>query len=139
MLVSWSFRLNSLRKMSKKGRGVGMRNIRVRMFPQVQIRRAQRCVVDMQLIRLKLIKDLQVVFDMAKGFAQRKDGKSKNDKITVKQRQGWVSIMVYTGQVMNSITKSFDEAQVTKDLERLEKMINEAMATEKNRAVDPAS
>jgi ArsR family metal-binding transcriptional regulator len=93
----------------------------------------------MQLIRLKLIKDLQVVFDMAKRFAQRKDGKSKDDKITVKQRQGWVSIMVYTGQVMNSITKSFDEAQVTKDLERLEKMINEAMATEKNRAVDPAS
>ena len=111
-----------------------MRNIRVRIFPQVQIRRAQRRVVDMQLIRLKLIKDLRLVFNMAKGFAQ-----SKDDKISAKQRQGWVSIMAYTGQVMNSISKSFDESQVTKDLERLEKMINEAMATEKNRAVDPAS
>ena len=104
------------------------------MFPAVQIRRAQRHVVDMQLIRLELIKDLQAVFNMAKGFAQ-----SKDDKMTSKQRQGWVSIMAYTGQVMNSISKSFDESQVTKDLERLEKMINEAMATEKNRATNPAS
>jgi hypothetical protein len=40
-------------------------------------------------------------------------------------------IMAYIGQVMNSISKSFDEAQVTKDLERLEKMIGEAVAKEK--------
>jgi hypothetical protein len=33
-----------------------MRNIGGREFPRVQIRRAQRRVVDMQLIRLKLIK-----------------------------------------------------------------------------------
>lgn len=85
------------------------------------------------MMRLKLLHDLQEVFAMARDFAR-----SKNAEMSAKQRQGWVSIMAYTGQVINSITKSFDEAQVTKDLERLEKMINEAMATEKNRAANPA-
>jgi len=85
-------------------------------------------------MRLKLLRDLEDVFNMSKNFAQ-----SKADDVTPKQRQIWIRIMAYTGQVMNSISKSFDEAQVTKDLERLEKMINEAMATEENGATNAAS
>ena len=101
---------------------------------------------DMQSLRLKLLKDLEQVFDLAKNYVQagteihsepakilkKALGVTGDiDEVTPKQRQIWIRVMAYTGQVMNSLTKSFDESQVTKDLERLEKMINEAMAKEK--------
>jgi len=88
----------------------------------------------MQKTRLKLLNDLQDMFNMAKGYAQ-----SNDPKVTPKQRQIWMRIMAYIGQVMNSISKSFDEAQVTKDLERLEKLINEAVAKEKGGRTKAAS
>jgi len=69
------------------------------------------------------------MFDMAKGYATDKVSLD----ITTKQRQAWVRTMTYIGQVMNSLTKSFDESQITKDLERLEKLVNEAVAKEKGR------
>jgi len=86
----------------------------------------------MQKTRLKLLSDLQAMFDMAKAYAINKETKGK-------QRQIWMRIMAYIGQVMNSISKSFDEAQVTKDLERLEKLINEAVAKEKGGRTKAAS
>jgi len=100
-----------------------LRNIRVRLV-SVAKRARKRLEVDMQKTRLKLLSDLQAMFDMAKAYATSKETKDK-------QRQIWIRIMAYIGQVMNSISKSFDEAQVTKDLERLEKLINEAVAKEK--------
>lgn len=44
--------------------------------------------------------------------------------------------MAYIGQVMNSLTKAFDEAAVTRDLEVLEKMINEAVAKGKDKGTE---
>jgi hypothetical protein len=86
----------------------------------------------MQTTRLKLLRDLEDMFNMAKGSAQnKKKTKTGEPIVSAKQKQIWIRIMAYTGQVMNSISKSFDEAQVTKDLERLEKLINETMAKEK--------
>ena len=75
-----------------------------------------------------MLVDLEDVFNMAKAYAQ-----SKGEDVKPKQRQIWIRIMAYTGQVMNSISKSFDEAEVTKVLEKLEKMIGEAVAEEKSR------
>jgi hypothetical protein len=86
----------------------------------------------MQKTRLKLLRDLETMFDMAKSYATSEDA-------TAKQRQVWARIMAYIGQVMNSISKSFDEAQITHDLEKLEKMIDEAMATEKDRESEGTS
>ena len=100
-----------------------MRQVRVRLVSKVR-RTRKRIADDMQRLRQKLLVDLEDVFNMAKGYAQNQD-------VTAKQKQHWIRIMAYTGQVMNSITKSFDEAQVTEDLQKLEKMINEAMAKEK--------
>ena len=97
-------------------------------------RARKRLEVDMQKTRLKLLNDLQDMFNMAKGYAQ-----SKDPEVTPKQLQIWMRIMAYIGQVMNSISKSFDEAQVTKDLERLEKLINEAVAKEKGRGAAATS
>jgi hypothetical protein len=78
----------------------------------------------MQKTRLQLLSDLQAMLDMAKTYATSKETKDK-------QRQIWIRIMTYIGQVMNSISKSFDAAQVTDDLKRLEKLTNEAVAKEK--------
>jgi len=71
------------------------------------------------------------MFDMAKAKAIAENTKDK-------QRQIWVRIMAYIGQVMNSISKSFDESAITKDLEKLERMINEAVAKEKDSGVNGA-
>jgi ArsR family metal-binding transcriptional regulator len=82
--------------------------------------------VDTQKIRETLLQNLQELFSLAKKQAQ-------NNKLQLPQRQKWVRVASYVAQVMNSLTKSFDEAQITKDLANLEKMINEAMAKEENR------
>ena len=95
---------------------------------------------DMQQLRLKLLNDLGEVFSMAKAFAQNKEKDEKGEQtVSPKQRQIWIRIMAYTGQVMNSISKSFDESQITTDLQKLEKMINEAMATEQSGTTNTTS
>jgi len=80
--------------------------------------------VDTQKIRENMLQKLQELFSLTMKQAQ-------NKKLGLPQRQKWVRAASYVAQVINSVTQSFDEAQVTKDLERLEKMINEAMAKEK--------
>jgi len=97
------------------------------------VRRTRKNVtVNMQRTRLKLLKDLESMFDMAKAYATNENTKDK-------QRQVWVRIMAYIGQVMNSLSKTFDEATVTRDLEELEKMINEAMAKGKGKGTQAAA
>lgn len=97
-----------------------MQNIRYRLMRLA--RRARKNVVtNMQRVRLKLLADLETMFDMAKTYAT-------DEGATPKQRQIWVRIMGYIGQVMNSLSKSFDEATITKDLKELERMVREAMA-----------
>jgi ArsR family metal-binding transcriptional regulator len=86
----------------------------------------------MQKVRLKLLRNLEKDFDIARKYAQ-----SKDSKITPKQKQSWMRVMTYTAQVMNSIAQTFDEAEITKDLEKLEKMIREAVATDKDGSVAP--
>ena len=78
---------------------------------------------DTQKIREDLLHNLQELFSLAKKQAQ-------NVKLQLPQRQKWVRVASYVAQVMNSLTRSFDEAQIDKDLEELEKMINEAMSRE---------
>jgi hypothetical protein len=84
---------------------------------------------DTQKIREEMLASLQELFGLAKKQA-------KNKKLELPQRQKWVRVASYVAQVINSLTKSFDEAQITKDLERLEKMISEAMAKEENRGIN---
>ena len=101
-----------------------MKQVRVRLLSVT--RRARKNIeVNMQKTRLKLLTDLEAMFDMAKTYATHENTKDK-------QRQIWIRIMAYIGQVINSLSKSFDEAAVTKDLEKLESMIREAMAKEKD-------
>lgn len=82
--------------------------------------------VNTQKIRENLLTKLYELFVLAQGQA-------KNDRLELQDRQEWLRIAAYCGQVINGLTKSFDEAKITKDLEKLEKLINEAMAKEKDR------
>jgi len=91
-----------------------------------------KIVINTQKIREDMLQSLQELFTLAKEQAE-------NKKLDLRQRQKWVRVASYVAQVTNSLTKSFDEAQITKDLEKLEKMINEAMAKEKNRGSAAAS
>jgi len=95
-----------------------------------RIRRIVR--IDTQKIRQDMLENLQELFYLAKKHAQ-------NSKLKVPQRQKWVRIASYVAQVINSLTKSFDEAEITKELEQLEKMIHEAMAEEKSRGTKEPS
>jgi ArsR family metal-binding transcriptional regulator len=82
--------------------------------------------VDTQKIREGMLQSLQELFTLAKQQAQ-------NRKLDLRQRQKWIRVASYVAQVTNSLTKSFDEAAITKDLEQLEKMVNEAMAKRKDK------
>ena len=101
--------------------------IRHRLIVHVR-RTRERVESDTQKIRSKLLADLQTMFDLAKEYV----GKSKHPK----QKQLFIRVMGYIAQVMNSLSKAFDEAAVTEDLEVLEKMINEAMAKGKDKATE---
>jgi len=87
---------------------------------------------DTQKIRVDLIRNLQELFILAKKQAENKN-------LQLPQRQKWVRVAAYDAQVVNSLTKTFDEAQLTKDLKQLEALINEAVATQENRGTQKPS
>ena len=90
------------------------------------VRRARKSVEsDTQRLRAKLLKKLEAIFNLAED--------SVKTATTPRQKQAYMRIMGYIAQVMNSLSKTFDEAMVTKDLEALEKMISEAMAKGKDK------
>lgn len=77
--------------------------------------------INTQRLRGKALKALEELFNMAKKQA-------KNKELTIKQRQAWVRIAAYICQVVNSVAKGFDEKQIDLDLDKLEKLLNEAQA-----------
>lgn len=89
-----------------------------------RIAKTRRIVqVDTQRMRAKLLRSLQEQFEIADRFA-------KDDSLTPKQRQFWMRICAYIGQVMNSVAKGFDESKVSKQLDDLERMIREGSGEE---------
>jgi len=79
--------------------------------------------VDTQLIRSKLLESLERQFEIADGFA-------KDESLKPKQRQFWMRISAYVGQVMNSVAKGFDEFKISRQLDELERMIREGSGEE---------
>jgi len=94
----------------------------------VKIRRVAR--VDSQEIRAKLLRQLDALFNLAfsiaKGQVKRlRDDEGKEYNITPQQRQKWARLATYTAQVMQNLSKGFDEKEFQTDLKRLERMVNE--------------
>ena len=82
--------------------------------------------IDTQKLRNDAIQNLQELFTLAKNQAQ-------NEKTKLKQRQTWTRIATYICQVINDIATHFDEKQIDQDLNKLEKLINEATTKNKTK------
>lgn len=74
--------------------------------------------IDSQKLRSNLIKQLNDLFRISSDLAR-----TRTDDM--KERQGWIRVAAYTAQVMEQLTKGYDERQVDKDLEELARMVDE--------------
>jgi len=99
--------------------------------------------VDSQGIRAKLLNQLDQLFNLAfsiaKGQVKRlRDDEGKEYSVTPGQRQKWARLAAYTAQVMQNLSKGFDEKEFQTDLKKLERMVDEIRrkkAAEDDRAV----
>ncbi|MEM2127828.1 MAG: hypothetical protein QXH67_06370 [Candidatus Bathyarchaeia archaeon] len=71
--------------------------------------------METQKIRIKLISQLEQLFDYAVVMA----GKAEN-------REDWMKVASYIAQTINSISNSFDETRFNEDLQRLRDLIEKA-------------
>jgi len=81
---------------------------------------ADKVKLDTQKIRFELILELKALAEMAQQKA------IDTHPASVETKQNWTRIAAYISQVINSISKTYDETTAMEELERLEKMIEEA-------------
>ena len=132
----------------KKARGRGRWSVTVNLksTERVALYLGKMCRiarVDSQAIRAKLLNQLDALFNLAfsiaKGQVKRlRDDDGKEYSITPQQRQKWARLAAGTAQVMQNVSKGFDEKEFQTDLKKLEQMVDELRrkkAAEDNRAV----
>jgi len=80
-------------------------------------------------MRIKWINELESVFDMAtliaKGEITQQQVSEKFEPVTSKERQRWAHVAANIASVMGSLTNRYDERQIDKDLDFLEKWLKE--------------
>jgi len=81
---------------------------------------ADKVKLNTQRIRFELIFELKALAEMAQQKA------IDTHPASVEAKQNWARIAAYISQVINSISKTYDEATALEELERLEKMIEQA-------------
>jgi hypothetical protein len=81
---------------------------------------AEKVKLDTQRIRFELILELKALAEMAQQKA------IDTHPASVEAKQNWARIAAYISQVINSISKTYDETTAMEELEKLEKMIEEA-------------
>jgi len=86
---------------------------------------ADKVKLDTQRIRFELILELKALAEMAQQKA------IDTHPLSVETKQNWARIAAYISQVINSISKTYDEAEALEELEKLEKMIAEASKEDK--------
>jgi hypothetical protein len=100
-----------------------------------QLRRAIR--VDTQRLRLKSMNLLEEIFNVATRYARGEIEweivGGRKYPVTLKQKQLWARIAAYVAQIMSNVADSFDERQIDRDLDRLEKLVDEARSKSKAR------
>ena len=132
----------------KKGRYRGRWSdvVSVRSTDRVALYLGKMCRiarVDSQAIRAKLLRQLDALFQLAYSIAkgqvkQLRDDEGKEYSVTPQQRQKWARLAAYTAQVMQNLSKGFDEKEFRMDLKKLERMVDELRrkkAAENDRAV----
>jgi hypothetical protein len=101
------------------GRSVLVKISRNSMITQRVGKLKETVKVDTQKLRKKALDGLEELFDLAQDMA-------KNKNVKLKQRQMWARIAAYIAQIINSVATGFDERQIDKDLNELERLVNEA-------------
>jgi len=81
---------------------------------------ADKVKLDTQRIRFELVLELKALAEMAQQKA------IDTHPASVEAKQNWARIAAYISQVINSISKTYDETTAMEELEKLEKMIEEA-------------
>jgi hypothetical protein len=92
--------------------------------------------LDTQKIRRKTVRKLEEIFKIAAEYATGKiknvtDEDGKPRLLTVPEKQFWARIAAYSAQIINNISKGFDERQIDEDLDNLARMLNEGKAKDK--------
>ena len=90
---------------------------------------AKRFEVDTQKIRGELIQQLKSFVDdclrKASECEIKQKRKGKGRRPSPKQQQIWIRTAAYVSQVINSISKTYDLAQIKCELEELKRMVRE--------------
>lgn len=94
------------------------------------IRRLRRTdKIDTQSQRDRWIGELDELFmeatSIAKGKVTQQQVGDKLQSIPLKERQMWAQAAANIGMVMGNLSKHYDEVQIDKDLDALERMIKE--------------
>jgi hypothetical protein len=97
---------------------------RISMISRRMANLKERVKIDTQRLREDALNGLEELFKIARKMAQSK-------KMEIVQRQMWARVAAYIAQVINSVASSFDERQIDKDLDELERLIDEAKAKAK--------
>ncbi|MGC9095530.1 MAG: hypothetical protein ACP5IM_08020 [Candidatus Bathyarchaeia archaeon] len=77
---------------------------------------------DTQSLRTRLMDELEAMFKIAKDAAEA----ARASGAKPREVQNWMRIMGYLSQVMNSLSKSFDEAKALEYLKNMERMMRES-------------
>ena len=108
---------------------------RVVFVPQVERRicHLQRTVrLDTIEMRNKWISELDELFDMAteiaKGKVSQQQVGDKMQIITPRERQMWAQVAANIGMVMGNLSKAYDERQIDKDLDTLERLLSQCIS-----------
>jgi hypothetical protein len=110
---------------SKRGGG-RPRKARTRIVQRKIARIANRHELNTQRVRFELIFELKALEEMAQQKAI--------DTIQPDAKRDWMRATAYIGQVINSISKTYDEASVNAELKILQRKIEELSETKEEGA-----
>jgi len=107
---------------------------RTRIFSiHVRLEACKRILrVDTRRIREQLLERLEEVFDLACKNA-------KSEGLGLPEREKWSRVASYVAQTINSVASGFDEQQIAKRIDVLERIVDEAKARRKNQEAGTGS
>lgn len=83
-----------------------------------------------QMLRDKTLKNLKEIFTAASRVAKGQVKKQRIDQrmvpISLRQRRSWLLVAGHTAQMMKKIADNFDEQEAKLQLDKLEKLVEEA-------------
>ncbi len=83
-----------------------------------------------QMLRDKTLKNLKEIFTAASRVAKGQVKKQRIDRkmvpVSLRQRRSWLLVAGHTAKMIKKIAENFDEKEVKLQLDKLEKLVEEA-------------